>query len=390
MKVVLLVDINGCGKKGDIVEVSEGYANNYLIAKGLAQKLTNKLLKEIEQDNQNREVEKQAQIEANNKDKSLLNKEYLVKRKIFNYVVEYQHIEEFLYQFLYRYHNNDEYKQYIKLRSFNEMVDPFIHLLEKIKPNCTGEYITALSNLLKSVYRNTIIHDFTEGYQKYAENNENMVEKTELLDNLANNLERELLKFLYINNRISTFYSPLLFILQGDNRPLDLNKSVRSFTHNNIEDKERVMKRIDASLSVAFYDLLSIYNQIKNNLVTIIELINKKYNVWDENEIEAIREKAIGYCYKLLAHSNSKKDILIRDALNNIDKFHGMMKKIYPERNYWVHYFAIVFLRKTGTSILEFGHKEEKLNILNEMMSSKSYAEAFNNKLLIFIKRESK
>lgn len=36
MKVILLSDVKGSGKKGEIVNVSDGYANNFLLKKGLA------------------------------------------------------------------------------------------------------------------------------------------------------------------------------------------------------------------------------------------------------------------------------------------------------------------------------------------------------------------
>ena len=39
-KVILLKDVKGTGKKGEIVEVNDGYARNFLIKKGLAQEGT--------------------------------------------------------------------------------------------------------------------------------------------------------------------------------------------------------------------------------------------------------------------------------------------------------------------------------------------------------------
>ena len=40
MKVVLDADVKGTGKKGDIVEVSDGYARNFLLRKKLAKEAT--------------------------------------------------------------------------------------------------------------------------------------------------------------------------------------------------------------------------------------------------------------------------------------------------------------------------------------------------------------
>ncbi len=40
MKVILTADVKGQGKKGELKEVSEGYARNYLIPRGLAMKAT--------------------------------------------------------------------------------------------------------------------------------------------------------------------------------------------------------------------------------------------------------------------------------------------------------------------------------------------------------------
>ncbi len=47
MKVILLEDIKGTGKKGDMVEVSDGHGRNFLIPKGLAKKATEGNVKEM-------------------------------------------------------------------------------------------------------------------------------------------------------------------------------------------------------------------------------------------------------------------------------------------------------------------------------------------------------
>ena len=40
MKVILKQDIKGLGKKGDIVDTSDGYARNYLIPRGMVVEAT--------------------------------------------------------------------------------------------------------------------------------------------------------------------------------------------------------------------------------------------------------------------------------------------------------------------------------------------------------------
>jgi len=40
VKVILRVDVSDVGKKGDIIDVSDGYARNYLVPKGLALRAT--------------------------------------------------------------------------------------------------------------------------------------------------------------------------------------------------------------------------------------------------------------------------------------------------------------------------------------------------------------
>ena len=47
MKVILLADVKGKGKKDQVVEVPDGYARNYLFAKKLAVAADNKALNEL-------------------------------------------------------------------------------------------------------------------------------------------------------------------------------------------------------------------------------------------------------------------------------------------------------------------------------------------------------
>ena len=49
MKVILLTEVPGKGGEGDVIDVPRGYANNYLLTKGIAIKATEGNLKQLEQ-----------------------------------------------------------------------------------------------------------------------------------------------------------------------------------------------------------------------------------------------------------------------------------------------------------------------------------------------------
>lgn len=48
VKVIILQDIRGIGKKFDVKEIKDGYARNFLIPRGLAKIATNSAIKELE------------------------------------------------------------------------------------------------------------------------------------------------------------------------------------------------------------------------------------------------------------------------------------------------------------------------------------------------------
>jgi large subunit ribosomal protein L9 len=52
MKVIFLSDVKNKGKKGDVKDVATGYAQNYLLKKGLAEEATPGNLKKLEAENE--------------------------------------------------------------------------------------------------------------------------------------------------------------------------------------------------------------------------------------------------------------------------------------------------------------------------------------------------
>lgn len=64
MKIILLQDVKGQGKKGEVKDVNEGYARNFLIKKGLAEAATANKLNEISQKKSAADFHKAEEIKA--------------------------------------------------------------------------------------------------------------------------------------------------------------------------------------------------------------------------------------------------------------------------------------------------------------------------------------
>lgn len=82
MEVILLEDVKKLGKKGDLVEVSDGYGVNFLIKKNKAKEATNAAKKELAAKKQAKARQEQEELDAAKKDKEKLeNSTVTIKEK---------------------------------------------------------------------------------------------------------------------------------------------------------------------------------------------------------------------------------------------------------------------------------------------------------------------
>lgn len=63
MKVILLEDVNGLGKKGEVVKAKDGYVRNFLFPKNLAIEATKENIKKNEEIQKAMEAQKEKEIE---------------------------------------------------------------------------------------------------------------------------------------------------------------------------------------------------------------------------------------------------------------------------------------------------------------------------------------
>jgi large subunit ribosomal protein L9 len=83
MKVLLIKDVKGLGKAGEIKNAKDGYARNYLIPKGFAKLATPEVIKEWEEEQKRKEAKLQAEIAKLNELKEKIeNTTLVIKHKL--------------------------------------------------------------------------------------------------------------------------------------------------------------------------------------------------------------------------------------------------------------------------------------------------------------------
>ena len=78
MKLVLLQDVKSLGKKGEMVNASDGYARNFLIPKGLAKEVNNQVMNEFKNAENSKKYKTEQEIAAANAAKAKLDDQTLL------------------------------------------------------------------------------------------------------------------------------------------------------------------------------------------------------------------------------------------------------------------------------------------------------------------------
>ena len=82
MKVILLQDVKSLGKKGELVNVSDGYARNFLFPKSMAKEANAQAMNEFKNAEQSKKYKKETEIAAANDAKAALEGEkFVIKAK---------------------------------------------------------------------------------------------------------------------------------------------------------------------------------------------------------------------------------------------------------------------------------------------------------------------
>lgn len=78
MKVILLSDVRKLGQKGEVIQVADGYARNYLLPKGLAVEALPARLKELESQSQRAKTRKEQEEERSERIREKINHQTII------------------------------------------------------------------------------------------------------------------------------------------------------------------------------------------------------------------------------------------------------------------------------------------------------------------------
>ena len=83
MKILLIKDVKGLGKAGEIKNAKDGYARNYLIPKGFAKLATDEVIKQWQEEQKKKEEKLKTELDKLNKLKEKIqNTKIIIKHKL--------------------------------------------------------------------------------------------------------------------------------------------------------------------------------------------------------------------------------------------------------------------------------------------------------------------
>lgn len=308
---------------------------------------------------------------------------FFIKDRFFDFIVNYQYLENFFYSYLQK---NSSEESLSKNESFTSLVNKFINVAKEKNERCDDEVEEQLKELLFSFERNEFVHEFTNKYAKY-------------LLGTIDNCPREIIQEAYEEigkSKIKLNKIAALLTMKGfkykhnstskTNRPFALSENTLLLTKNNPTiSNSFAANDIKKALIENYFYLFATYNTINRNLLNIIKEMNIKTNMWTENEIKNLNNRAIGFLNAFLKNQDGKNGIIVNDILSNIKDFSQQIRRIYIDRNYWIHYFAIAFVDLKGDNILEAKSSKyikKLLFVLDATKQSILFANNFNNQLV--------
>lgn len=435
MKVILLVDVAGKGKADEVLSVSDGYANNYLLPKNLAVKYSDDALKAIlkrreseerrrleeerrkeEEEKRRLELEERKRKEEERRleaERQRLEQERIEEqeRKIaqfsrylpvhsvfdryFRCILSLQELEDYLYQTCTRSLSDERLKSKLGYSSLNELSKFYLKIIGA--NGAPRQLCNELEGLFGELQRNKIVHDFTiecdRRIVKQKDENQraaNIQKGKEIIDAAFSVMGN-------IFQKISAWegVAPTTRIVKGRKRHIESSGVSQSYSKNNCSreklqrlcggaDEETILKYY--MIPDAYYYLISDMNAIHLRLRKLVWMINRKQGWWTKEEMRLLLEKKdLRACLKTLERE-TRSNVGLLLYLEKIKDFFTRLKEIVIDRDYWIHYFAIDYYRENRAFYYADGCVDNLLALYNRILFSRAYELSFRKELKSLIR----